>query len=91
MKIGYSADVKRRMADYPPGHRLLAVHPGTRELETEMHRRFAGSRDAGREWFRETPDLAEHIAQVLAQFGDPREHRHTMRRDRPQMRYARPA
>lgn len=86
VKIGYSADVKRRMRAYPPDSHLLAVHPGTRQLETEMHQRFAGSRAAGREWFRETPDLAEHVAQVVAKFGDPREHRHFFRTDTQPMR-----
>lgn len=76
VKIGYSADVRQRMRSYPPESELLAVHPGTRNLEADMHRRFVGSRAAGREWFRETPDLTEHIAQVVAQFGDPVKHRY---------------
>lgn len=88
VKIGYSADVKRRMRAYPPDSHLLAVHPGTRELETELHQRFAGSRAAGREWFRETVDLVEHMAQVVAQFGEPTRHRHHFRTDAPAMRSA---
>jgi len=80
IKIGYSRDVKRRMRAYPPDSKLLAVHPGTPQMETEMHQRFAGSRAAGREWFNETVDLREHIAAVIAQFGDPRQHRHQFRR-----------
>jgi hypothetical protein len=88
LKIGYSADVRERMRAYPPESELLAVHPGTRDLEADMHRRFTGSRAAGREWFRETPDLAEHVAQVIAQFGDPSEHRYHFRGKRPPMRRA---
>lgn len=91
VKIGYSVDVKERMRAYPPGSHLLAVHPGTKQLETEMHQRFAGSRAAGREWFRETPDLTEHIGQVLEQFGEPRGHRYNFRTDKPTMGFARPA
>lgn len=90
VKIGYSTDVKRRMGEYPPESRLLAVHPGTRKLETEMHQRFAGSRAAGREWFRETVEITEHIAQVLDQFGEPTGHRYTFRTDRTPLR-SRPA
>lgn len=89
VKIGYSADVRQRMRDYPPESELLAVHPGTRDLEADMHRRFVGSRAAGREWFRETPDLTEHIGQVVAQFGDPAAHRYHFRSDRQSMRRAR--
>lgn len=94
IKIGYSVDVKRRMRAYPPDSRLLAVHPGTPQLETEMHQRFAGSLAAGREWFRESTDLAEHIAQVVTQFGEPTQHRHHFRTDAPALRgvrLARPA
>lgn len=91
VKIGYSADVKRRMRAYPPESRLLAVHPGTPQLETDMHRRFTGSRAAGREWFRETPDLSEHIEQVVAQFGEPTAHRYHFRTDATPLRRARSA
>lgn len=91
VKIGYSADVKRRMRAYPPGSHLLAAHPGTAQLETEMHQRFAGSRAAGREWFRETADLTEHIGQVVEQFGEPTQHRYHFRTDQPAMRAVRSA
>lgn len=79
------------MRSYPPEAELLAVHPGTRELEAEMHRRFVGSRTAGREWFRETPDLTEHIALVVAQFGDPVQHRYHFSGERQMQRTMRPA
>jgi hypothetical protein len=91
VKIGYSVDVKNRMRAYPPESRLLAVHPGTRQLETEMHRRFAGSRAAGREWFRETPDLVEHITEAVAQFGEPTKHRYNFRTDTTPLRRSRSA
>jgi T5orf172 domain len=86
LKIGYSGNVRRRMRQYPPDSVLLAVHPGTPDLETEMHRRFAGSRAAGREWFRETADLAEHITQVVAEYGDPASHRYHYRRNHAPLR-----
>lgn len=71
IKIGYSKDVKSRLRSYPPGSPLLALHPGTKQLETDMHTKFAGSKAAGREWFLDTPELREHIKQVIAEFGEP--------------------
>lgn len=71
IKIGYSADVKRRLKAYPPDTPLLALHPGTKELEGELHRQFVGCRAAGREWFLDVPEIREHIKQVIAQFGEP--------------------
>ncbi|MEH3033348.1 MAG: GIY-YIG nuclease family protein [Aeromicrobium erythreum] len=71
IKIGYSVDVKRRLASYPFDSPLLAMHPGTKQTETEMHQKFAGSKAAGREWFLDTPELRAHIDDVIATFGEP--------------------
>ena len=71
IKIGFSTDVKRRLRSYPPGTPLLAMHPGTKQLETELHRQFASSRAAAREWFLDTPEMREHIKTVNEQFGEP--------------------
>lgn len=72
VKIGFTTDIIQRMRDYPPDTPLLAVHPGTPELEREMHRIFKGSLARGREWF--TPDdyVLEHCAKVVAEYGDPK-------------------
>lgn len=78
IKIGYSADVRERMRAYPPHSDLLAVHPGTRTLEREMHAMFKGALAAGREWFHPVPDLLAHIEQVVTEFGKPAE-RHVYR------------
>ena len=73
IKIGFSANVKRRLKSYPPESELLAVHPGTQELEKSLHKEFGHSLSDGREWF--TPNLAltEHIDKVTAEFGPPPE------------------
>ncbi|VXC07905.1 GIY-YIG nuclease family protein [Aeromicrobium sp. 9AM] len=71
IKIGYSKDLKSRMRDYPPDSPILAIHPGTKQLESEMHAKFAGSKAAGREWFLDTPELRQHIKDVISQFGEP--------------------
>lgn len=71
VKIGYAGDVAKRMRNYPPNAELAAAHPGTLEVERDMHARFKDALARGREWFQPTPDLEEHIAQVRDAFGDP--------------------
>ena len=71
IKIGYSTDVKRRLRQYPPDSPLLALHPGTKTLEHDMHVKFAGCKAAGREWFLDTPEIRQHITQVINDFGEP--------------------
>lgn len=71
IKIGFTVDVKRRLKAYPPGSRLLALHPGTKQLEHDTHTIFVGSRAAGREWFLDTDELRDHIKAVHADFGEP--------------------
>jgi hypothetical protein len=86
IKIGYAVDVKARMRNrYTPSAQLLAVHPGTRALEHQMHLDFADLLADGREWFRDHPKIRAHIASVVAQFGPPDDHayRFTQRADRP--------
>lgn len=82
IKIGYSADVKRRLRAYPPDSELLAVHPGTPGLEAQIHRDFAGSRADGREWFYQHDDLMRHIAEVVTQFGSADRFAHRYRTGR---------
>lgn len=90
IKVGYSGDVKQRMRKYPPGSTLLAVEPGDRDVETQRHRQFAGSRSDGREWFRPTPDLMELIDELVSVHGDPRRFAHHYRRNEQPLR-VRPA
>lgn len=73
IKIGYAGDVGKRMRNYPPNAELIAAHPGTLEVERQMHTRFREYLARGREWFYPTPELDEHIAYVRDQFGDPAE------------------
>lgn len=70
IKIGYSVDVAQRMRAYPPTAELLAAHPGTQEVERSIHLKFRADLTRGREWFNESTELLEHIAQVVQQFGD---------------------
>lgn len=72
IKIGYTADITRRLRAYPPGSEILAVHPGTPDLEKLMHQRFGAYRVAGREWFRPDPEILDYCTQVVAEHGNPK-------------------
>lgn len=71
VKIGYTTNILRRMREYPPDSRLLAVHPGTLDFEKQMHDIFRGSRARGREWYRPEPHLLEHCEKIVAEYGNP--------------------
>lgn len=70
IKIGYTMGLAERMAEYPPNTELLAAHPGTRGLESEMHVRFRELRARGREWFHPGPVLEAHINDIRQRFGE---------------------
>lgn len=69
IKIGYTKRLRERMTQYPPHKRLLATEDGGRDREVERHNQFAGSLAQGKEWFRPTPDLIDHINQLRAKLG----------------------
>lgn len=71
IKIGYAKDVTQRMRAYPPSAELLAMHPGTKQLEREMHDQFHAFLRRGREWFAPHEQVMAHIATVRERFGDP--------------------
>lgn len=71
VKIGYTTDLHRRMRQYPPTSRLLAVEPGTRKLETARHSLFRAHLAHGREWFTPNPELDAWIAQLVELNGPP--------------------
>lgn len=60
VKIGFTADVKRRMRQIRPVVEWLADTSGGRRLEREMHERFSHLRVAG-EWFKSDPELMDYI------------------------------
>lgn len=70
IKIGTTRKFARRMSDLRKEHgelQLLLTHPGSREREAEMHRKFAQLCVTG-EWFRNTKRLALWIQKCR---GDP--------------------
>jgi hypothetical protein len=82
IKIGYTSNLAKRLQSYAPTGVLLAVHPGTRATEKEMHQKFAASLDQGREWFRPRPELLRHIEETRKQFGSPDAHQPRLRKHR---------
>lgn len=71
IKIGYTANLRQRSRNYPPGTELLAVEPGTRDLEKRRHGQFSRSLAQGREWFAESPDLEQHIKALAVEYVTP--------------------
>lgn len=84
IKIGYAKDVAQRMRAYPPSAQLLAVHPGTVEVEKQIQRQFSDHLARGREWFRDHEDISAHIAKVVAEFGEPGAHAYEYTRPKTQ-------
>lgn len=70
-KIGWASDLANRMKAYPPDSVLMAVMPGTRKDETQMHRKFAHVRSHGREWYPLVPQINEQIASMVREHGEP--------------------
>lgn len=68
IKIGSAADPKRRLDGMqtacPEELRLLATCLGSRELEVELHERFAEYRIRG-EWFNDCPEIRNFIAKNM--------------------------
>ncbi len=64
IKIGISNDPLGRLAQLQTGHPgalvILAVVPGGRQLELDLHKKFAKHRIHG-EWFSPTPELLEIV------------------------------
>lgn len=71
IKIGYTKDLRQRSRAYPPGTELLAVEPGTRDVEKRRHEEFARFLAQGREWFAESAPLTAHIADLAEKHVTP--------------------
>lgn len=73
IKIGYTKDLQRRIAQYPPDSVLLAARPGTIRDERTTHSLLSARRAAGREWYLIHDEVLGHIAAVVRQHGKPPE------------------
>jgi hypothetical protein len=77
IKIGFSINPGMRLTSIRSGMckaphgldtskaRIVALEPGGRERELELHQQFAHLREAG-EWFRRAPELNTYIDQMAA-------------------------
>lgn len=68
IKIGTTCNLTQRMLDLQPDE-ILAVEPGSYELEHRRHEQFAHLRVRG-EWFTPALDLLDHIAAVKERRND---------------------
>lgn len=66
IKIGTTTDLERRIAQYPPGSKLLATEPGGREVESKRHYQFQDCLADRREWFHPNPELLSHVAALAS-------------------------
>lgn len=77
VKIGTTTKLRSRwisLRALKPELLLLAIEPGSYDLERHRHRQFRHLRVAGtREWFRKVPQLMDHVSEVRAKHGIFRE------------------
>lgn len=66
VKIGFTNDIFKRLASYPPTMEILAIREGTRELEHQEHIRFGEHRTDGREWFAANERVLQMVELVAA-------------------------
>ena len=71
IKIGYTADVRKRMGGYPPETVLLAIEPGTYQTEADRLSQFSKDLEWGNEWFSPSKQLSEHVLAVRRDHGIP--------------------
>jgi len=71
IKIGYTTNLYQRLCHYPPNAIVLATQPGTMKMEKALHGQFRFALAKGREWFHVRPEILEHIAGVVTNYGKP--------------------
>lgn len=74
VKVGWTANLERRLREYPPSSQLLVAYPGTRKDETALKRRFAHIVTHGSEWFPYAPQITEWVDRMVAEHGAPDGH-----------------
>lgn len=73
VKISYSANLSQRLTSYPNGERrLIATLSGDRELEKQIHRRFAAEREGRTEIFRRSPAIEEWLSTLTGDVSQDR-------------------
>lgn len=71
IKIGTTTSLKGRLASLPHDE-ILALEPGSYDLERARHREFAPMLvDGQREWFHDSSTLRDHALELRARHGSP--------------------
>ncbi len=71
IKIGTSSSLKGRLSTLPYDE-VLALEPGSYDLERSRHEEFAAHLvDGQREWFRDAPEIWAHVHLLRERFGSP--------------------
>lgn len=71
VKVGWSRDVDQRLRAYGPDVEVLAIYPGSRDDETNLHRQLRPVLARGREWYEDCKIIADFVAQAIAKHGEP--------------------
>ena len=80
IKIGTTRDMRQRMRELRPDE-ILAVEPGSYELETQRHQQFTRFRSHG-EYFLPARPLIDHISALRKKHGRTPEKRPNLQRSR---------
>lgn len=71
VKAGWSRDVDQRLRAYGPDVEVLAIYPGSRSDETNLHRQLRPALARGREWYEDGKIIADFVAKAVAEHGTP--------------------
>lgn len=71
VKVGWSAELVKRLKAYGPDVEILCHYPGTRQDETLMHRQLKPYLAKGREWFEDCKVVEDIVAGIVQQHGPP--------------------
>lgn len=71
VKVGWSSDLIGRLKAYGPDVVVLCHYPASRQDETLMHRQLRPYLAKGREWYQDCPLIADVVAQMVRQYGEP--------------------
>lgn len=72
VKIGYSADLSRRMSEYVKGEqRLIAKLDGGKDMEAHLHRLFRVDRIGKSEWFTRSSTIEAWLSALITPVSGP--------------------
>lgn len=67
-KIGFSKNISKRLRSFNTAHathcKIVAIAPGTKELEKDLHKKFSTHHISG-EWFLKKPAIVQYIESLV--------------------------